>query len=151
MTHFQWHYQGDVDLRQGGLFWRETGDDEMAWIVRVSPCSDAGGPDNLFRLAAGHVHIPGDPDRRGKALAALGLSPKDASRQDLVTAFAAWQAPDFDEERVIRIGPPDRFHSGRGDAPEPDTVLRDGTDLRKWVTREFLHREPVPEASGPRP
>lgn len=44
-----WHYNGDPDIECGGFFYRvDTIDEGYADVVRVTPCSDAGGPDNCF-------------------------------------------------------------------------------------------------------
>jgi len=150
MDTYEWHYHGDVDLRHGGLFWREDGDDEQVWIVRVIPCSDAGGPDNLFHVQAGHLYLGDDASMHRAALTCCGSDPENFTREELVLAVEAYDGQAFnpDEERVVRIGTPDPFWSGRGENPEPNTVLRSNVSLRKFVTREFLHKEPV-RSAGP--
>jgi hypothetical protein len=44
-----WHYSGDVDIAYGGMFYSM---DDIAQgyanAVRVTPCADAGGPDNMW-------------------------------------------------------------------------------------------------------
>ena len=48
MAKYRWNYNGDINLREGGFFWREDGQDDYVLAVRVTPCSHAGGPCNLF-------------------------------------------------------------------------------------------------------
>jgi hypothetical protein len=147
MDTYEWHYSGDVNLRHDGFYWREDSSDDQAWIVRITPLSMSGGPDNLFRVEAGYLHLPENESIRRSALSIIGVEPGKATQENLVHAFESYHALDVDEERVIRIGKPDEFWSGRGDPPEPDVVLRSDASLRKYVTREFLHAEPVISAS----
>lgn len=44
-----WHYVGDVSIEHGGMFY-DVGTYEQGYVdaVRVQPCADAGGPDNMF-------------------------------------------------------------------------------------------------------
>ena len=59
----KWNYNGDMGLEYGGFYWREDGADDYVLAVRVTPCSDAGGPDNLFHIESGSIYIGTDPDR----------------------------------------------------------------------------------------
>jgi hypothetical protein len=48
-TRTVWHYSGDVNIEHGGMFY-SLANFEFGYVdaVRVTPCSDAGGPDNVF-------------------------------------------------------------------------------------------------------
>lgn len=152
MNSFEWHYRGDVNLRHGGMYWREDRMEDHVFVAEVIPCSDAGGPDNLFHVRLGHLHIREDRDSREKALALIGVSsPEEATREELVVAFHGYHELNADEALVVRIGKTDPLWSGRGESPAPDVVLRSGTSLRKWMTREYLHNEPSNEPSSPQP
>lgn len=75
----RWHYFGDVRLTEGGFYWREDGADDYVCAVDVTPCSNAGGPSNLFHIEAGSIFLPvNDPDRLASALACCGWSADDA-------------------------------------------------------------------------
>lgn len=146
-----WHYDGDVNIREGGFYWRNDAYDEnQVHVVQVVPSKDSGGPDNLFRLLVGIVDMSGY-ERRATALSMAGLNAESAARWEVVSAFVAVHGVEPDEDYFIRIGKPDPYHVARGDDPEPDVILRSNTSLRKWVTREYLHREPQPTASIPVP
>lgn len=51
MKRRHWHYNGDVNIEHGGFFYDlSTFEQGYVDVVRVVPCSDAGGPDNYFWL-----------------------------------------------------------------------------------------------------
>ena len=53
-----WRYCGDVNIKEGGYFFRVHQQWEYADIVNVVPCSDAGGPNNMFWIETGTISIP---------------------------------------------------------------------------------------------
>ncbi len=137
----KWQYTGDMSLEYGGFYWKDEGDPESVEALKVTPCSDAGGPDNLFHVESGTVYM--NPERLESALDVIGLTPETASRNDVIYAFQAYSGLDRDAyggERVIRIGPDESDYMRRsgGWNPEPDVILRAGTDLRKWIERNWL-------------
>ena len=136
----KWNYNGDMGLGYGGFYWREDGADDYVLAVRVTPCSDAGGPDNLFHIESGSIYIGTDPKRLASALDCIGQTPDDSTREDVVYALMAYGGIDSEIETVIRIGKDDSDYMRRASGwnPEPDTVLRKGTDLRRYVERSFL-------------
>lgn len=135
----KWNYNGDIGLEYGGFYWREDGADDYVLAVRVTPCSDAGGPDNLFHIESGSIYIGTDPKRRASALDCIGQTPDDSTREDVVYALMAYGGIERDWEQVIRIGKDESDYCGsNGWNPEPDTGLRKGTDLRKYVERNCL-------------
>lgn len=135
-----WNYDGDIDLKCGGLFWKEDGADDYVLAVEVTPCSDAGGPDNLFVITEGSISLPTDPEKVKSALATIGQTPEHATRRDLVAAFKAYHGIEagghYSGGYAVRIGPP--FWSGQGWNPKPDRVLRANAKLANYVKREFL-------------
>src|ERR1700685_3511801 len=66
----RWHYMGDINLEYGGYFWREDGADDYVLCVRVTPCSDAGGPNNLFWIEQGSIYM--DATKRQQCLSVIG-------------------------------------------------------------------------------
>lgn len=142
MTAHKWNYNGDLNIHEGGYYWREDGSEDYVCAVRVTPCSDAGGPDNLFRVEAGTVYIGGsserDVQRRASALACIGIdAPEEAQRRDIVEGLMAYGGMDDREETVVRIGKPQEQESG-GWSPLPDVILRGNASLRRYIKREFL-------------
>jgi hypothetical protein len=135
----KWQYRGDVDLREGGLFWKEDDADDYVLAVEVIPCSAAGGPDNLFWINEGSIYIT--PERAKSALEGYGTAYADATRADIVEAIMSHYGMESDIETKLRIGPrepdPDnwRFDSSNF---EEDVVLRAGSKLENWVKRECL-------------
>lgn len=142
-----WNYSGDTHLECGGLYWKWDGGPDYVSTVRITPCSDAGGPDNLFEVEAGSIFLPQDNDTRWKALDSIGwgpqrdfIGPYELGR--LVDAFLGYYGTERDvyAPRIVRIGGPDKFwtdHRG-GWNPDPDTILPGNAQLENYVHREFL-------------
>ena len=142
-----WHYNGDINLEHGGFYWQEpddTGTADHVYVVDVTPCSDAGGPDNLFYIEKGSIYIGTDSERIKSALAcACGdETPETVSRGELVYALKAYGGIETDWSGAIQIGKAEE-PTGRGGgwSPEPWRILRGNTKLHKFVEREFLNAE----------
>jgi hypothetical protein len=134
----RWKYSGDVNIEHGGLFWREDGADDYVLAVCVSPCSDAGGPTNMFWIEVGSIYMPTDPDKRKRALDCIGASSDNPTRDELVHAFHAYSGIDADDRRTVQIGKPERGSHEWGGFEVTDQ-LRGNTSLARFVRREFLH------------
>ena len=163
----RWRYSGDMDIREGGFFWRPSSRDpfpqaDYVDAVRVTPCSDAGGPDNVYLIESGSIYIP--RDKYESALECCGYDlmtgPRGAlmiqggtgesvhvdspqGRAMLVDAFLAYHGVEresWNGEHYVQIGPRDSFYEeGRGGwNPRPDKVVRANTSLERYVRREFL-------------
>jgi hypothetical protein len=136
----RWNYSGDINLEYGGLFWREDGADDYVLAVEVTPCSDAGGPNNLYWVAVGSIYLPKDEERRKSALACIGITTDKPSRWELVEAFRAYHGIERDSmngDNVVQIGKDEEGHRGF----DPITVthrLRGNASLKRFVRREFL-------------
>lgn len=141
MSKQKWHFNGDINLRYGGFFWREDGSDDYVLAVRVTPCSDAGGADNLFCIENGSIYMPLDPAKRHSALQVCGYEDDPApTRSMLVDAFMAYggvERATFNGEVIVRIGKAETL-TRDGWNPEPDTVLRGNASLEKYVREHFL-------------
>lgn len=146
----RWNYSGDINLEYGGLFWREDGSEDYVCAVRVTPCSDAGGPSNKFHIEHGSIFLwnPGDKQRES-ALECIGsnsaklatLAPRHA-RAALVEAVCAYAGLDGPDQAVVQVGAKvDSFWSDRrGDAwnPGPDHILRANASLRRFIRSQFM-------------
>lgn len=134
-----WNYSGDMNLTEGGLFWRFDGaerfpDTDYVLAVRVTPCAAAGGPENLFHVETGSIYVPrekyqtaldtcGYTLRENSETGALAIEDSQGAvhRLDsalgaalLVDALNAYGGLDRDYlggETVIRIGRPDPHFS----------------------------------------
>jgi len=115
----KWQYCGDVDLMNGGYFWREDGADDYVLCVRVTACADAGGPGNMCWVEAGSIYLGTAAQRRAA----------------LIDAVLAHQGIDKDAGATVRVGPVDPFYNGR-ERIEPDTVLRSNASLKNWLKRQ---------------
>src|SRR5574343_454641 len=128
------HYSGDVNVEYGGMCYVRH--DDWADALRVTPCSDAGLPDNLFWLEKITVYI--DSDQLDQSLACCGCADEYANatnaikRHIAVDALVSYGAYDVDMCEVVRIGKPDKFWSGRDIPPEPDVILRSGSSLKRY-------------------
>ena len=140
MAKHRWKYSGDINLQEGGFFWREDDAEDYVLAVRVTPCSDAGGPDNLFHIESGSIYLPPEPAKRKSALDCIGADIATANRDEIIYAFMAYAGLDGQNQTVVRIGPPDPFFNDRGGAwnPTPDTILRANRSLDRYVRAEFL-------------
>lgn len=142
MAH-TWNYNGDINLTCGGFYWREDGADDYVLVVRVTPCSDGGGPDNLYLIEQGSLYLPSDPAKRQSALSCIGYGDKpEVTRSMLVDAFMAYGGIDRDTyngEHVVRIGKPEEATIG-GWNPTPDKVLRANASLERYVRKQYLDR-----------
>jgi hypothetical protein len=141
MTKRKWNYNGDINLVHGGYFWREDGSDDYILCVRVQPCSDAGGPDNLFWIERGAVYMPDDPDKRRQALQVCGWEKEEKPcREMLVDAFLSYGNFDRDSMNgttVIRFGPAQPASREFGTI-EPNVILRANASLKKYIKNNFL-------------
>lgn len=142
MKRQRWNYEGDVSLEHGGFYWREMGLADCVDAVRVTPASDGDGPDNVFEITSASISL--SPGRDGEhlkgALSCCGIESANPSRAELVSAFFHYRGLETESVFVVRIGPPDPFWRGNGEAwnPSPDRVLRSDADLANFVRREFL-------------
>lgn len=148
-----WNYSGDINIEHGGMFWREDGAEDYVLAVRVTPCSDAGGPNNLYDIETGSIYLPPEPAKVASAVSCVGYTInangdletgrevlKKGSREYrwlIVEAFCAYAGIDRDIETVVRIGPKEDV-AFYGWNPEPDTILRSNAKLANYVRREFL-------------
>ena len=137
-----WEYSGDVNLECGGFFWQESGDLDYVYCVDVTPCSDGGGPDNLFNIRKGSIYLPKDEAKLKSALDCCGYDLETATRRDIVDASMAYHGMEDDINIIVRIGKPDEFSgSSSGWNPEPDVILRSNAKLKNYVSREFLSED----------
>ena len=138
----RWNYCGDVNIEHGGYFWKEDGADDYVLCVRVTPCSDAGGPGNMFWIEQGSVYLPADEAKRKSALSCCGWDNVDKpSRATLVDAFMAYQGiePDcYAGSTTVRIGPKQECRFEWNPKMEIDVQLRGNASLERYVRKEFL-------------
>lgn len=148
----RWNYTGDINLENGGLFWCEDGYADYVLAVRVTPVSDAGGPDNVFLVESGSIYLP--EDKAPAALETCGYSLRNreivdctgaafplasgAGRLLMVDAFCAYHGLDVDSSELLQLGRRDEFCRSGGWDPNPDRILRGNTSLLRYVRREFL-------------
>ena len=108
----RWHYFGDINLEYGGFFYRTDQWQHLyADVVLVTPCSDAGLPDNQFWIENLVVEPKAQEDLQD-ALEMGGLWPLDGKTDEEITHMsiqACVQSGMTYKEagRVIQIGGPD--------------------------------------------
>lgn len=134
-----WNYNGDLNIEYGGFWWREDGAEDYVLAVRVTPCVDAGGPDNCYWVEQGSIYMPLDSAKRHSALQVCGYEDDPApTRSMLVDAFMAYggiERHTFNGERVVQVG---KKTSESRETITPDVVLRGNASLRNYVKREYL-------------
>ena len=138
----EWNYNGDVNIRYGGYFWKEDGADDYVLAVRITPCSDAGGPDNQFWIEQGSIWL-GDAAKQADSLDIIGVSVSEATRRDYVDAAIAYYGIERDAwngEQILQIGANagDASDSWRGFTDGPDIILHGNAKLRRFIEREYL-------------
>lgn len=138
-------YSGDLNIEHGGMFYSlQTWKNDYVNVLRVVPCSDAGGPDNCFWIEHLTVTIQNDATKRQSALDVIGVDAEAfkkmkpaARRHALIEAHVSYGYYDTEQSTIVRIGKPDTFYSGR-DTFEPAEVLRGNTSLERYA-REQAH------------
>lgn len=145
-----YRYQGDVSLRHGGYYF-SVGKEETKYgyssVVRVTPCSDAGGPDNLFWVETLLVNIPSVEERaKNKMLDYVDMNEEKLKSMtpaqrfaELVYACMVYGCYGQDSNKTVQIGPKDEFYNGTSQI-KPDVKLRYGSSLRNWVKKTYLKR-----------
>lgn len=142
----RWVYQGDVNLEQGGVFFRiepkEFDNHHYCDAVRVTPCSDAGGPDNVWWVEALTIVIPDDQKRLAGILDTCGYTldglkemKPSARRQMIADACIVYGSYDSTDTETVQIGPDEESR----ETMEPTDKLRSNASLDRYV-RKFLRR-----------
>lgn len=138
-------YSGDISIENGGYFYDFEGwENGYVSVTRVTPCSDAGGPDNLFWIESITLNI-----REGAALDSVlsccGLTretlPKGAARRHaLIDCHVSYGAYDVNRCECIQIGADYELSESCGfNMPRVDKIVRKGSSLRR-IARD-LHKE----------
>lgn len=137
-----WTYSGDMNLEHGGTFWYWAGDPDYVEAVRVTPCSDGGGPDNLFCIETGSIYFGSDDTgRRNAALECIGhdknlIGPYQIDQ--LVYAHEAYHGIDPHVTYYVRIGKHEQGVGAESWNPEPDVILPANARLENYLFREYL-------------
>jgi len=137
-------YFGDIDIQNGGYFFN-TSNARYGYVdaYRVTPCSDAGGPDNEFWVEALTVTLPDDAAGIKRVLDGSGWLPDDlpkakAARLAMLTdACIAYGEYDVGTSEHVRIGKQEKCPS-MWEASEPHKILRAGSSLRNYVRNVFI-------------
>lgn len=139
------HYSGDTNAEHGGHFYTLNC---MHWhyanVVRIQPCSDAGGPDNLYWIESLSVNIPDvGSDRFNSALSVYGMGLENykkmsraARRHFLVDACLAYGLYDKHDSEVVQVGKMDEYNQIALDSFGPIEVtqtLRGGSSIRNYA------------------
>lgn len=157
MSH-RWHYVGDMDLENGGYFWREDDAADYVCVVDVTACADAGGPSNLFHIETGTIFMP--TDREEISIVLKCSDHKLADNGDLVStdgktvakgsfrwrsivaeasrAYHGLQPDAWGAATVVQIGKDEGPFVRGGWSPNPDVILRGNAKLENYVRRECL-------------
>ena len=139
---FRWHRFGDVDMTQGGGFYCFDNWPYSVNIIRVTPCSDAGGPDNQFWVESGSIFMERGPHELRSARECIGLDDDAwnkltrAQRRHALTeaALAYYGIESSSAKWTVQIGAkPDPNHSSSFTPLIPDYVLRANRSLEKYI------------------
>lgn len=132
----RWHYIGDINIRYGGTYYKESGWHDHVYYVDVIPCDCAGGPENLFWIESGSIYL-GNARVNGSAIECCGMAgpPSIIELADCVKIHGG--GTDGDSTEVVRIGKHEDAGCGFH-MPEIDTILRSNASLRRYVERNYL-------------
>ena len=135
------YYNGDVNIEHGGYFYNlENIEWGYAECVRVTPCSDAGAPDNCYWIELLTVNIPDKADKIKSALDSYGYDVEDLKLPDawhkthmLIEASIAHGTCDRELLVCVQVGPKSEY----GEPIEADYVLRSNASLRNHARLVF--------------
>lgn len=143
------HYSGDRNIEYGGVFYSlKTWKWGYVNAVRVTPCSDAGGPDNCFWVERLTVNIRTMAPELDNILNTCGYSLQGFKDQKLtraqirhlmVDAHIAYGAYDIDSSMTVKHGKDsDPYRRPGWDAegfknPDVTLTLRGNASLRRYV------------------
>jgi len=133
----RWHYIGDVNLEHGGAFIREGDWPDYCDAVQVTPCSDAGGPENWYWIESGTVYM-GNTQHVQSALKCTDTA-SNAPQWRKGYAVLDYMGMDCDARIIVQIGAKrgDCRHGWDSDV-QADIVLRGNASLKRYVNREYL-------------
>lgn len=128
----RFYYSGDVSPEYGGYLYQNHGD----WfeVVRIQPCSDAGGPTNCYWIERLSVNMDRTPAEWANIMSTCGMTADESRPLARLDACLSYGAYDQDSSSMVRIGKPDPCWNGR-DRFEPDTVLRGNTSILEHARR----------------
>lgn len=156
MAKAKWVYHGDRNIENGGMFFKDEGDEDFILVVDVTPASDGGGPDNLFLVEVGSVFMPTALEKVRAAASVCGYEIADDKsmsdhsgdtfefqspewRMRMLDAWKAYHGVERDSTWIVRVGKPDKYaRPGSFLANmEPDFILRSNVNLAKFIKGEF--------------
>lgn len=135
------HYMGDVNIEHGGYFYSvaELDRNGYADAMRVTPCSDADGPDNVYWLEVLTVN-PRDDMRL--AYDCIGIEADYIKTLTpfqrkclIVDACISYGWYDVADVRTVQVGAKMAEHSGRFDPVTPSHVIRANASLFNYAKR----------------
>ena len=133
-------YRGDGNPECGGYLVNTSGAQwGYAEVTRITPCSDAGGPDNCFWVENLTVNL-----REGAALDSVlstcgqdveSLPKQPAQRLAVVIdCHVAYGAYDKESGALVRIGKPDPFHrDSEAREWQPEVQLRGNASILRYA------------------
>ena len=144
----RWKYSGDVSLRNGGYFY-DTSNIQYHYVdvVRVQPCSDAGGPDNEWWIESLTVNLPETDEALRIILRTCGWAsedvnskPKDVREGMIIDACISHGQYDQNSSTVYRIGPKESVPAYTWDGHNENDVVqfRANASLRRRVKDAYL-------------
>jgi len=132
-TRYQFFWSGDINPENGGHFYRLDGVEYgYASGVIITPCSDAGGPDNLFWVTPITVNLRTGEELE-KILFTVGASTSAMIESGMnararlhaaIDAHISYGVYDQGCCACVQVGPMDESWSNRGGFDMPRTTVR---------------------------
>lgn len=142
-----WYYYGDVDIEHGGFFYDlETNDWDNGFfdVVRVTPASHVGGPNNQFLIEALTGLVP-DTAKSLRFCVVFGAeddTEAPTSKHVIAAACIAYGKYDpancFPDHHstVVQVGKRDEYMPEDNPFGKPSMFLGKNTDLREWIKQQ---------------
>ena len=145
MSRPKWYYRGDINPEYGGVWYRlDNVQYGFADCVRITPCSDAGLPNNQFWVEILTVSLPDDDKMLRTVLDVCGRTvndlPEDDSRwPQIIDACMEYGEYYTNHQVIIQIGSKVcAYYHGREPPLPPDVTLRSDAHIENYVKRTFL-------------
>ena len=105
----KWNYRGDMNLENGGYFWRVSDFNNSVEAIEIIPESVCGGPDNVFMIVKGDIYMPADKMKEAFEVCGYDYEESSANMDMKVDAFMSHSGIQSDESETIQIGVDDPY------------------------------------------
>lgn len=146
MSTHRWKYFGDIDERCGGMWVRPT-DDGCADVIRITPCADAGGPENLYWVEILTVYGLDEEDKRRDVENSVGWNMENASTHKWAEAFVIYGYYDpancypSASSEIVQVGKTrDEYCRDKMEHEKTTVLLHGNASIKRYARRLAAER-----------